>query len=153
MTSSGWTIRGCDRRENLLGRRWGNEEPRERVRLYQGCVNTISPTHRSFLFPHVLHVFADGSPSTPNEPSPFPSTQSWNEVCSQWLCLPRSCCLFVQNYGLLADSFEVCCVNVVRRSSQFHHQRAPLYGQNGKELHQDPSFNFKLAHVGLDQFL
>jgi len=58
MTSSGWTIRGCDRRENLLGRRWGNEKQwqRERVRLCQGCA-------RSFLFPHAA-CFTDGSSAT-----------------------------------------------------------------------------------------
>lgn len=120
MTSGGWTIRGCDRRENLLGRRWGKEKRRER----ESEIVSIKDASTQYL-PHIdssnhkvpscflmCCMFYRWIPcykaSTPNEPSSFPSTQSWNEGCSRWLCLPRSCCLFIQKYGFLADSFEVC---------------------------------------------
>jgi len=105
MTSSGWTIRGCDRRENLLGRRWGNEKQWQRESETVSRMCPFLPVSSCCMFYRWIPCYRA---SSPNEPSPFPSTHSWDEVCSQWLCLPRSCCLFVQNYGLLVDSFEVC---------------------------------------------
>lgn len=92
--------------------------------------------------------FTDGSPATKQAHLMshlhfLPHSHGTRSAHNGFVCQEAVVCLCrTMTSQQILLRYVLFYVNVVRCSSQFYHQRALLYGENGKELHQDPFFHF-----------